>query len=281
MSDRVRLRLLLTPPASGPWNMAVDDHLLAGLEKDPSAGYLRFYRWSPPTLSFGRFQHPETIIDPERLSEAGIGAVRRASGGKMVFHADEWTFSLGLPVSSIRVSFPEARDFLGWFQAALSPLAETLVRLGVPAAFPDEKAGKRLRGREAHQAGIRQIHCYAAAAGHSLLAGGKKLVGAAGIERNGVFAIHGSLPVRPVPLPPDIFRRRPEIEGERDMAFLRDWLSEDGLQSLPLQVHEAMKGRFGLASREEQPLAPDEREWVERLAREKYADLFWPDRGSS
>ena len=278
MSDRVRLRLLRTPPAPGPWNMAVDEYLMAELEKDSAAGYLRFYRWAPPTLSFGRFQHPETIIDPGRLSEAGVAAVRRASGGKMVFHADEWTFSLGLPIRSIRERFPEARDFLGWFQAALTPLAETLVRLGVPVAFPEDRPGQRLRARETRQAGIRQIHCYAVAAGHSLLAAGKKLVGAAGIERNGVFAIHGSLPVSPVPLPVAIFLRRPEIEGEEGMAFLRDWLTEAALETVPLLVHRAMKDRFGFESGEELPFGPAEREETERLAGEKYADLFWPDR---
>lgn len=276
MHDGTRLRLIVTPPASGPWNMAVDEVLMNGLEKDQSGGYLRFYRWNPPTLSFGRFQHPETIIDLERLPEADIGAVRRASGGKMVFHADELTFSIGLPIAMIRQVAPEAHDFLGWFQAALAPLVDGLRNLGVPAEFPAEQ--QRPRNRDSHEAGVRQVHCYAATIGHSLMAAGKKLVGAAGIERNGILAIHGSLPISPVALPVDLFRRPPEAGVEQGMAFLRDWLSSEALDLLPRLVFEEMKARLCFAYAEEISLQPEETEKADRLAGEKYADLFWPNR---
>src|SRR3972149_4169492 len=48
-------RLLIDPPASGAWNMAVDETLL-----ESAAGERRFsfrlYRWQPATLSLGYFQ---------------------------------------------------------------------------------------------------------------------------------------------------------------------------------------------------------------------------------
>lgn len=270
------LRLLVTPAAPGPWNMAVDQVLMSGLERAGTGAYLRFYRWDPPTLSFGRFQRPETIIDLERLPTSGIGAVRRASGGKMVFHADELTFAMGVPIARLRAVAPEARDFLGWFRAALLPLVDALCELGVPASFPAEENSER--PRHSHQAGIRQVHCYAATIGHSLMAGGRKLVGAAGIERNGILAIHGSLPIAPVELPREIFRKPPETGVEQGMAFLQEWLSAEEVGRLPERTMERMKTRFGFPTAARVSLDTDETALVERLAAETFADLAWPDR---
>jgi len=256
--------------------MAVDETLMDSLERDPAGGYLRFYRWDPPTLSFGRFQRPETIIDLERLPGSGIGAVRRASGGKMVFHADEMTFSIGLPIALIRKAAPDAGDFLGWFQAALTPLAEALRALGVPAGFPNGPPRDRDRNQGARHAAARQIHCYAATIGHSLLAAGKKLVGAAGIERNGILAIHGSLPISPVSLPEGLFRRQPEAGVEQGMAFLRDWLSSADLERLPALTLETMRTRLGFPHAEMVSLTDQERNRAADLAAAKYTDLAWP-----
>ncbi len=47
--------LLLDPPASGAWNMAVDEALLEAAAAEGQCT-LRFYRWQEPTLSLGYFQ---------------------------------------------------------------------------------------------------------------------------------------------------------------------------------------------------------------------------------
>ena len=47
--------LLLDPPASGAWNMAVDEALLEAAAAEGQSD-LRFYRWAEPTLSLGYFQ---------------------------------------------------------------------------------------------------------------------------------------------------------------------------------------------------------------------------------
>jgi lipoate-protein ligase A len=93
--DSSRLRILLDPPASGVWNMAVDEALLHSSE---FAGLtLRFYQWNEPTLSLGYFQ---SLTDRElHPRSSNCPVVRRASGGGAILHDRELTYSLVAPVS--------------------------------------------------------------------------------------------------------------------------------------------------------------------------------------
>lgn len=88
------LRVIIDPPASGVWNMAVDEALLNSSEHPGFT--LRFYEWREPTLSLGYFQayaereqHPASLACP---------LVRRASGGGAIVHDRELTYSLIAPV---------------------------------------------------------------------------------------------------------------------------------------------------------------------------------------
>jgi lipoate-protein ligase A len=89
-----RCRVIFDGPASGSWNMAVDQALLMSAENENRVT-LRFYRWSEPTLSLGYFQkyesrnqHAESLTCP---------LVRRRSGGGAIVHDKELTYSLVLP----------------------------------------------------------------------------------------------------------------------------------------------------------------------------------------
>jgi lipoate-protein ligase A len=89
-----QLRVIFDPPATGAWNMAVDEALLLSDEHDGLT--LRFYEWAEPTLSLGYFQavaerdrHPASLNCP---------IVRRASGGGAIVHDRELTYSLFAPV---------------------------------------------------------------------------------------------------------------------------------------------------------------------------------------
>lgn len=87
-------RLLLDPPASGSWNMAVDQALLESVGKTGEM-VLRFYRWEVPTLSLGYFQ----CLQERNSHQASQGCpvVRRSTGGGAIVHDQEITYSLCVP----------------------------------------------------------------------------------------------------------------------------------------------------------------------------------------
>lgn len=88
------LQLIVDPPASGSWNMAVDEALLAAAAEEGTAT-LRLYQWSEPTLSLGYFQRYEDRRQHAASLESSV--VRRSSGGGAILHDHELTYSLALP----------------------------------------------------------------------------------------------------------------------------------------------------------------------------------------
>jgi lipoyl(octanoyl) transferase len=79
-------RLLIDPAGDKAWNMAVDEALLR-LVTTP---VLRFYRWNEPAISIGYFEKAADV-------PPGRPFVRRYTGGGLVDHAEDFTYSLILP----------------------------------------------------------------------------------------------------------------------------------------------------------------------------------------
>jgi len=89
-------RLIIDPPAPGPWNMAVDEALLRTAEIAQRVT-LRIYQWEQPTLSLGYFQaHAQRQAHPHSRD---CPVVRRATGGGAIIHDREMTYSLTAPIS--------------------------------------------------------------------------------------------------------------------------------------------------------------------------------------
>jgi lipoate-protein ligase A len=76
-------------PRSAALNMAVDEALLAG----SGAPILRFYRWRQPAVSFGYFGLYAEVANQSGAREV----VRRWTGGGIVPHGDDITYSVIIP----------------------------------------------------------------------------------------------------------------------------------------------------------------------------------------
>ena len=76
---------------SAATNMAIDEALLEAVTI-PS---IRFYRWNSPALSFGYFGKFGDVA--EYATERDL--VRRWTGGGIVFHGDDLTYSIVIPAS--------------------------------------------------------------------------------------------------------------------------------------------------------------------------------------
>ena len=96
ISAAMTFRWMWDEPASGAWNMALDEALLESAGDDPMAT-LRFYRWSEPTLSLGYFQR--SAERAAHIASRDCPLVRRASGGGAILHDAELTYSLTIPTT--------------------------------------------------------------------------------------------------------------------------------------------------------------------------------------
>jgi lipoate-protein ligase A len=77
-------------------NMHIDSMLLDELTADGEP-ILRFYEWGNRALSYGYFIECEKFIDTILAKERKIDLVRRPTGGGIVFHASDLTFSFFMP----------------------------------------------------------------------------------------------------------------------------------------------------------------------------------------
>ena len=112
--------LLQSGPGDYAFNMALDEALL---QAAPRLGrpVLRFYGWTEPAASFGYFQKYAEIERLTRLRPL----VRRPTGGGLVPHDADWTYSLAFPPGDdwYRLSATDSyRRVHEWIRAAFARL---------------------------------------------------------------------------------------------------------------------------------------------------------------
>jgi lipoate---protein ligase len=92
------LRLVSSGALPGALNMGIDEAMLAAVAKGSSPPTLRLYRWSPPCITIGYFQSMEAEVDLAACTAARVDAVRRLTGGGAVYHDQEITYALVVPL---------------------------------------------------------------------------------------------------------------------------------------------------------------------------------------
>ena len=174
-------RLIISPPASGSWNMAVDDALLTCAQHPDYVPTLRLYSWQPACLSLGHAQ-PIAEIDPRRLATLGWDIVRRPTGGRAILHADELTYSItanadhpllqgGILISYQRISLA-LKDFINNF-----------------SLIPTSREEKDLSNKHPEPV------CFEIASNYEITVSGKKIIGSAQARRKNAVLQHGAIPL--------------------------------------------------------------------------------------
>jgi lipoate-protein ligase A len=149
--------------------MARDEALLAEADRT-GAAFLRLYRFDPPCWSFGR--------NEPGIEGGGIGAVRRPTGGRAVWHEHEVTYAVAAPIAT----FGSLRES---YCAIHERLALALRSLGVDATLAARATAEppnRLTGP-----------CFASTVGGEVLVAGRKVIGSAQVRRGTAFLQHGSI----------------------------------------------------------------------------------------
>jgi lipoate-protein ligase A len=144
-----------TEPRAAALNMAVDEALLEAA----TSPALRFYRWRGPALSFGYFGSFAEVSDQRAHREI----VRRWTGGGVVPHGDDLTYSVVIPAGH---SF-FARSSLEIYSELHDAMRKALTANGVEARLASSVAPKVSE------------HCFANAVRADVLSEGRKIAGAA------------------------------------------------------------------------------------------------------
>lgn len=173
-------RLLGDPPTPGPMNMAIDEAILRTVAAGNQPPTLRLYAWKPFCLSLGYGQRSHDV-DLQRLQQHGWDIVRRPTGGKAIFHAQELTYSVALPESN-----PLARGgILETYLALSAALMRAMQALGLGVEARDGVAPSKDTGPV----------CFEVPSKYEITIGGKKLIGSAQMRRHGGVLQHGSIPI--------------------------------------------------------------------------------------
>jgi lipoate-protein ligase A len=162
-------------PQSAALNMAVDEALLA----EAAVPVLRFYLWRQPALSFGYFGYYAEVAGQSHEREI----VRRWTGGGIVPHGDDLTYSVIIPASHplFARSSPEI------YAALHDAIRRALEANGVDAFLAKSAAPKVSES------------CFANAVRADLMSGGQKIAGAAHRRSRAGLLHQGSIQQRDLP----------------------------------------------------------------------------------
>lgn len=202
-------------PATGAWNMAVDEMLLESALGEGRVT-IRLYQWSEPTVSLGYFQDvDEYERDPQWR---GLAAVRRLSGGGAILHDREITYSITLPPSHPLTAQPSRL-----YRVAHEAIIEVLAQHGVESRMRGDAGngvacGSPLNGRidgpslDPKASSIDPFLCFGRGDPNDIVIGACKVVGSAQRRRRGAVLQHGSVLLGQSPYAPEFLGLR-ELAG--------------------------------------------------------------------
>lgn len=142
-------------PHSAPVNMAVDEIILQKI----SVPVLRVYGWLRPAVSFGYFEKAAGVSS----RHAGRERVRRWTGGGVVLHGGDFTYSLFVPKDSPFLQLGAAESY----RAIHERIAGAMRESGADVFVAEAASPKISRA------------CFENAVRHDVLSNGRKIAGAA------------------------------------------------------------------------------------------------------
>ena len=162
-------------------NMAIDEQCFNECDK-LQGPLVRFYRWNRPAISIGYFQKYSLI------PRSGYSIVRRPTGGGIVFHGKDVTYSILSPSSYWLYQITRRESYLVISEVIL----KSLLRIGLRGNLSENDV------KLSHSNRSRQI-CFNNPAKFDVLVDRKKVAGAAQ-KRNRFGLLHqGSINLSPFP----------------------------------------------------------------------------------
>jgi len=178
-----RFRLIRSDPAGAGHNMALDEEMLHRYMEDGIPA-LRIYGWESPSFTYGVSQKPENDIDVKRCAIDGVQIAKRMTGGGVLFHGNDITYSLVCAKSDIGepdgvfVSYRRICAFLISFYRSL----------GLAASFA-------LESEDFHKRCAPHALCSASREKYDMIVRGRKIGGNAQKRKGKAVFQHGSIPI--------------------------------------------------------------------------------------
>ena len=265
-------RLLITPPARGAWNMAVDEALLGAVGRAESLPTLRLYAWEPACLSLGYAQSYRDV-DSLQLHAHGWDVVRRMTGGRAILHTDELTYSVTAPPDEPRVQ----GSVLESYQRLAQALMLALHTLNIPVQMETNP-----QPASAEKGPV----CFEVPSAYEIVVDGKKLVGSAQARKRLGVLQHGTLPlfgdltrITQVLTFPDEAARRDAAQHLLERATTAQTVTG---QVIPWEMAAqafgaAFESQLGICL-ERGELSGEEQTHAEELVHKKYGNPDWTER---
>lgn len=141
-------------------NMGLDEALLQFVIDGRLGPCVRLYGWRPAAVTIGYAQEMERDVDFRACESMGIPVIRRITGGGAVFHDEEITYSIVVPIEVFGDNITES------YRKISIALIGALELLGLTAEF---------------------------APVNDILVKGRKISGSAQIRRSGALLQHGTI----------------------------------------------------------------------------------------
>ena len=174
-------RLLNTGKHHAAMNMAIDETILRQQKSSPQPT-LRFYDWSQSAFSFGYFQQISAEVDVEACASRNIEIVRRMTGGGIVIHGWDVTYTLIVPHGTDGIP----QNLSDSYRLISDCLIKGLQQIGVPVHRQTEKLERENAGPNV---------CLTNPAQYDIMLHGKKIAGVsqrrnrAGVMYQGYIAL--------------------------------------------------------------------------------------------
>ena len=238
-------RLIISDPLAGPENMSLDQAMLESTQQTGTP-VLRFYRWTPATLSLGYFQKAAD----RKLQAASLDCpiIRRASGGGAIVHDDELTYSI-----CIRTSGSIAKANEGLYDTVHQSICKALASQDFAVSlYPEVTSASRSD----------PFLCFQRRAKGDIICGTDKVGGSAQRRLKNALIQHGSLLLSQSQF-------APELPGLKELCGHRV-----NVGTLIAEIVQELASRTGMEFEPSEP-SQGEQQRAAEISAEKFASESW------
>ncbi len=246
--------------------MAIDEALLNCFNPETSLPILRFYSWNPPALSIGRFQDTKKSLNLQQCKNDKIQIVRRITGGGIIYHHHELTYSVVCAPQHI----PHVKTIKESYKKLCNFIILAYEKIGLKANYAIDLQNNKHKEKKL---GTKTHFCFAGKEEYDIIINNQKIGGNAQKRNRDTIFQHGSVPFhlnlnQAIP-----FLKHPEEVFPANITSLNDLgihINYDELKKIMIKTFQKnLSIDFTKSS-----LISDEKETAQLLKENKYSKIL-------